>query len=162
MKVWTLTGPTLGVEEEWMAKKTQEIRESFEKLQEMLRELDKEIAKISSTAVRVRSTSAHSNSTSGVGWRQRNSRALWACEQDPPSDVITQTLEDEHNLFETATLLRKVIPVVSVLEDTPHTRTGKAQIEALKVPKSRQSSQQSSPGRLTCATPRSCAAWRMR
>ena len=29
-----------------MAKKTQEIRESFEKLQEMLRELDKEIAKI--------------------------------------------------------------------------------------------------------------------
>ena len=47
-------GTDLGcVEEEWMAKKTQEIRESFEKLQEMFRELDKEITKISSTAVRV-------------------------------------------------------------------------------------------------------------
>ena len=47
-------GTDLGcVEEEWMVKKTQEIRESFEKLQEMFRELDKETAKISSTAVRV-------------------------------------------------------------------------------------------------------------
>ena len=47
-------GTDLGrVEEEWMAKKTQEIRESFEKLQEMFRELDKEIAKISSTVKRV-------------------------------------------------------------------------------------------------------------
>ena len=44
-------------------------------------------------------------------------------------------LEDEHNLFETAALLRKVIPVVSVLEDTPHTRSGKAQVEAMKAPK---------------------------
>ena len=49
--------------------------------------------------------------------------------------MISQILEDEHNLSETAALLRKVIPVVFVLEDTPHTRTGKAQIEAMKAPK---------------------------
>ena len=65
-----------------MAKKTQEIRESFEKLQEMLRELDKEIAKINSTAVRVRSTLAHSNSTSSVGWRRRRSSSALGCEQE--------------------------------------------------------------------------------
>ena len=76
-------GTDLGrVEEEWMAKKTQEIRESFEKLQEMFRELDKEIAKISSTAVRVRSTLAHSNSTSSVGWRRRRSSSALGCEQE--------------------------------------------------------------------------------
>ena len=67
-------GTDLGrVEEEWMAKKTQEIRESFEKLQEMFRELYKEIAKISSALCASGSISARSSSTSSVGWRRRRS-----------------------------------------------------------------------------------------
>ena len=126
-------GTDLGrVEEEWMAKKTQEIRESFEKLQEMFRELDKEIAKISSTAVRVGEHLSTLEQHKRRGLEAKEILEYFGRVSKTPSDVISQMLEDEHNLFETAALLRKVIPVVSVLEDTPHTRTGKAQIEAMK------------------------------
>ena len=83
-------GTDLGrVEEEWMAKKTQEICESFEKLQEMLRELDKEVAKISSTAVRVGEHLSTSSSTAVRGLEAKEIPKCFGCVSKTPSDVIT-------------------------------------------------------------------------
>lgn len=120
------------VEEEWMAKRTQEIRESFEKLQELFRELDKEIATISGTAVRVGEHLSTLEQHKRRGMEAKEILEYFGRISKTSDDVINIMLEDENNLFETAVMLKKIIPVVSMLEDTPHTRQGKAKIEAMR------------------------------
>lgn len=120
------------VEEEWMAKRTQEIRESFEKLQELFRELDKEIAGISNTAVRVGEHLSTLEQHKRRGLEVKEILEYFGRISKTPSETVSLMLEDENNLFETAVMLKKIIPVVSMLEDTPHTRQGKANVEAMR------------------------------